>query len=142
MKKLTIRIPITPKAWQRPKTRVVGKFVKHYSPAQTQNYEKEIAQFFKAYAKDVFFEREEPICVNIVFGMPIPVSTPKSKKDKMLEGILQHTKRPDLDNLLKAVLDALNGVAWEDDSQIVRISAMKEYSEKPYIYIYMHEYID
>ena len=74
--------------------------------------------------------------------MPIPKSTPKSRKAAMLEKIIQHTKKPDLDNLQKAVLDALNGTAWEDDSQIVRITAEKKYTDDPYVYLYMNEYTE
>lgn len=44
------------------------------------------------------------------------------------QGWLRCTVRPDLDNLVKLVLDALNGVAYADDSQIVRIHAFKKYS--------------
>lgn len=74
--------------------------------------------------------------------MPIPKSTPKSRKEAMFEGIIKHTKRPDVDNMAKAVLDALNGIAWEDDSQIARLSITKEYAKEPYVYFYMHEYTD
>lgn len=38
-----------------------------------------------------------------------------------------HTKKPDVDNCVKAVLDAMNGIVWIDDAQIVSLLARKEY---------------
>ena len=49
----------------------------------------------------------------------------------MLLGIKRPTKKPDIDNAIKAIADALNGVAYYDDSQIVYIEATKHYAEKP-----------
>ena len=42
-----------------------------------------------------------------------------------------HTKKPDVDNCIKFVLDCLNGLAWKDDCQIVAVSGQKEYSGAP-----------
>ena len=53
---------------------------------------------------------------------------PAKKKAAALLG--NHTSRPDLDNLLKAVLDALNGVAFLDDSQITEVRAVKSWWER------------
>ena len=142
MKKLTITIPITPTPWQRPKTRVVKGWVQHYEPAKTKNYEKAIADYYKQSSRGFKFDKDQAVIVNMVFGMPIPKSAPKVKQVNMCKGNIRHTKRPDVDNLVKAVLDALNGVAWEDDSQIVRLSASKEYSSEPYVYLYIHESVD
>jgi Holliday junction resolvase RusA-like endonuclease len=60
----------------------------------------------------------------------------------MQNGAIKHIKKPDTDNLLKAVLDGLNGIAWADDSQVIRVSASKEYSTEPYVYLYIHESVD
>ena len=62
--------------------------------------------------------------------MPVPCSLSKPKKKALLAGFY-HLKRPDVDNLLKLVCDALNGVAWKDDSDIASIFAVKGYSEHP-----------
>lgn len=142
MKKINITIPITPVAWQRPKTSIVNGWVHHYSPAKTRQYEEAIAEYYKQSTRRFKFDKEQAVCVNLVFGMPIPKSIPKSRKEAMKEGVIRHIKRPDVDNLAKSVLDALNGVAWEDDSQIVRLSTSKEYSTEPYVYIYIHESVD
>ena len=49
----------------------------------------------------------------------------------MLNGEMLPAKQPDIDNIMKIVLDALNGVAYHDDSQICKVNFMKMYSENP-----------
>lgn len=139
MKSLTIWFPIEPFPKQRPN---FSKFGNAYTPEKTRKYEKKIADYFREQPQSFKFEKDIPVAVNLVFGMPIPKSAPKSQKAAMIEGIIKHTKRGDVDNLAKAVLDSLNGLAWEDDSQIVRLSITKEYAREPYVYFYMHEYTD
>ena len=62
-------------------------------------------------------------------------SASKNKKEKMLAGIIRPTKKPDMDNCLKAIADALNDVAYKDDTQIVDCQVRKFYSEKPRVVI-------
>lgn len=57
----------------------------------------------------------------------------------MLNGELMPAKKPDIDNIAKAVLDALNSVAYRDDIQIVELQIRKQYSEKPRLEICMEE---
>ncbi len=61
-----------------------------------------------------------PVSLHIVFYLPMPKSLPKR--------VHWHVKKPDCDKLLRAAIDALTGIIFTDDSQIVRISAMKEYT--------------
>lgn len=68
------------------------------------------------------------ICVDCVFYEPIPKSWSKKKRQLAMDGKLSFMSRPDLDNLVKLVLDALNEVAYLDDSQITGLSAQKIYS--------------
>lgn len=68
------------------------------------------------------------VLVDCVFYAPVPKSWPKAKRQQALEGKLAYTSRPDIDNLVKLVLDALNGVAYTDDAQIVKLRAKKLYS--------------
>ena len=50
--------------------------------------------------------------------MPIPKSTPKKLMRSMVNGVIAHTKKPDIDNLCKFVMDSLSGLLWQDDNQI------------------------
>lgn len=60
-----------------------------------------------------------------------PKSMSRKRQYQALMGEVRPTTKPDLDNLLKSVKDALNGVAYVDDSQIVTITAEKAYGEQP-----------
>ena len=57
----------------------------------------------------------------------MPESWPKSKKAKALAGIITPTVKPDADNLAKSVCDSLNGVAWADDKQVIKLHVIKAY---------------
>lgn len=73
--------------------------------------------------------------VEILFEMPYPAS--KLKKGSTAIDTQPHTKKPDIDNLVKFVLDACNGILWEDDKKIVAINAKKIYSLEPKTKIYI-----
>lgn len=74
---------------------------------------------------------EIPLALNLVFYMPIPSSFSGIKKRQMNNGVIAHSKKPDLDNLAKFVLDCLNGILFKDDSQICEIRMRKIYSNNP-----------
>jgi Holliday junction resolvase RusA-like endonuclease len=64
--------------------------------------------------------------------MPIPSSAPKNERGAMLGEYVPHIKKPDLDNMLKNILDAMTRLGfWCDDSQVARIVAEKRYSACP-----------
>lgn len=136
MKRFNMTVPITPVPKARPRFTRAGRT---YTPKKTADYEKAIAAVWRQVTKNFKYDPEQPLYVNLVFGLPIAKSTPKGKAEQMAQGIIRHTKKPDADNLAKAVMDALNGVAWEDDSQVVRVSIFKEYAKEPYVYIYIHD---
>lgn len=62
-----------------------------------------------------------------LFVYAIPVSWPKYKQQMALEGRVWKTSRPDGDNMIKLIMDALNGIVWTDDAQVVRWSGAKRY---------------
>jgi len=66
------------------------------------------------------FPRGTAVHLGVVFVLPRPVSLPKK--------VTTHTKKPDLDKLARAVKDALTGVVWSDDSQVVSMALTKRYA--------------
>ena len=72
---------------------------------------------------------EGPVEIEVVATFEPATSWPKKKIAKALAGELEHTSRPDVDNLLK-IVDGLNGRAWLDDSQIIRATVTKRYGDK------------
>lgn len=69
-----------------------------------------------------------PIRMDIDFFMPIPKSWPKYKQIDATEQTIKPISKPDVDNLVKLVKDALNKIVYADDSQIVAVNAAKHYT--------------
>ncbi len=78
-----------------------------------------------------FEKLTEPLKATLVFSLPIPKSTSKKNREAMLAHKIVPTKKPDIDNLVKFILDCANGVLFEDDKQIVELVASKRYSDAP-----------
>lgn len=123
-KKIIIKTPPVPQG--RPRFASRGKFTVAFDP----NKDKKNWARLQA-AQQIENPIEDPLKVEITFYMTIPKSTSKKKKKQMLNYEIAHTKKPDIDNLLKFILDALNTVAFRDDSQIWSVIAEKVYSEDP-----------
>lgn len=77
--------------------------------------------------------------VEIDAYFPIPLSTSKKRKALMMDGLIRPAKRPDCDNIAKAVLDALNSVAYNDDKQIIEMVVRKWYSDVPRTIVMIEE---
>ena len=106
-----------------------------YTPPTTKKYEAEILTAYRAAAAKVGW-KEPPsgyASMSLTVGYKIPKSASKAKRGKMLEQEILPDKKPDLDNVIKVVLDALNGVAYKDDKQVVMIHAQKYYTDNPHI---------
>lgn len=102
--------------------------VRTYTPKETEINEARIGYVFKDAAKDFFAEAGEPVEIEIAAYFSIPASASKKKKDQMAAGAILPTKKPDWDNIGKIVTDALNGIAWHDDAQIVKAEVRKLYT--------------
>lgn len=130
-------IPGKPHGKGRPRASSRGGFVRMYTPATTQAYETQIERIARQ-AMDDCAVLGTPISLRVVAFHEIPVSWSKRKQQQALDGEIIPGK-PDLDNVAKAVLDALNGVVYEDDKQVVRLVAEKRYSLDPRVEVYVHE---
>ena len=110
-----------------------------YTPNSTKDYENLIKQYFQIkYPRYVPFENRVSVEIKAYFKVPKTVT----KKDKILieEGKLSPTKKPDIDNVVKIVLDALNKMAFKDDNQITKLQVEKLYGEEEKICIKIEEY--
>lgn len=105
-----------------------------YTADTTVIYEAKIAEAYKAgmikkdrdEALEVY--HEGPVRVSIIAAFKIPEGYSKAKKRSCIVGETRPTKKPDADNIAKAVLDGLNGVAYKDDTQVVELAVSKVWS--------------
>lgn len=110
-----------------------------YTPTKTKNYEYLVRQIF-CFKYPHFEPFENRVTVKITAYFEIPKSTSKKKEEEMLENIISPTKKPDIDNIVKIVLDALNKFAYKDDSQITKLEVEKKYSKTPKTIVEIQEY--
>lgn len=130
-----------PVAKQRPRTvrnkKRNGKIAVHtYTPSKTKNQEEKIALVYKLIYGGFKFDKNVPLMMSCKFYFKIPGTMDgkyvnKSMKEKMISGEIRPTKKKDVDNLIKTVADGANGVIYEDDSQIVEMTASKYWSYEP-----------
>lgn len=120
-----------PRGKGRPRFATRGKYAKAYTPHDTVLYENLVRTEFKQQCGDVFFDREIPLRMEVAAYLTIPSSASKKKKADMASGKLRPLKKVDSSNILKAVEDALNTVAYHDDVQIVETVVNRWYGEIP-----------
>ena len=129
---MKIIIPGIPIAKGRPR---VGKFGT-YTPTKTVNYENLVQFCYMDQAEGV--KLAGPVRMEIQLLFPIPKSYSKKQVELIKAQGMVHTKKPDISNCLKSIEDALNGLAYDDDSQIVEIMAWKWYTlEDPRAEVYI-----
>ena len=121
----------------RPKAVRFGNQVRMYTPKKTSEYETDIA-FKAAQIMGDTKPVETPVSVGVLAYYPIPASWSKKRQQAAIDGI-EIPGKPDLDNVLKAVLDALNGVVYVDDKQVVRLTGGKAYSSYPRLVVWVTE---
>lgn len=110
-----------------------------YTPAKTKEYEELVKQYFiiKYRSRNLL---EGRLKVTIVAYIGIPKNTSKKDREEMLLNNISPTKKPDIDNIIKVILDALNQMAFKDDNQITKIEVEKVYSEEEKVYVKIEEY--
>ena len=82
---------------------------------------------------------EKPLIAFVEVYYSIPKSTPKKNILPMLKGEIRPCKKPDVDNIIKVVFDALNGIAYKDDTQIFEVHAVKRYGETARVEVELFE---
>lgn len=138
--KYTFTIQGTPIPQHRPRFTTIGGYGRAYSAKSDVEFRKIIqSAFFKA--KERFavthgsspfpFHKDTPLDVELVFFLPIPDSYSQKKRELALNREFPHVKKPDVDNLIKGIFDGLKGHAWNDDSQVMSVTAEKFFHTHP-----------
>ena len=103
-----------------------------YDPQRSRNYKQLVRFWVTQHLKkiDDWKPFENALCVDLTFYMGIPSSWSKKKRIQAIQGQIRPTSKRlgDLDNIVKAILDANNGLLWVDDCIITDISARKRYT--------------
>jgi Holliday junction resolvase RusA-like endonuclease len=131
-------VPGTPVAKGRPRSFVRGGHVGHYTPEKTVRYESLVAHE-AAVAMGTASPVEGAVRLCVMAYFPIPASWSKKRQKAAMDGFEHVAKKPDIDNVVKAVKDGMNGVAWRDDCQVVSLVANKEYSDRPRVEVTFEE---
>lgn len=127
---LTFIVPGQPVAKGRPKFSRQGGFVRAYTPEKTVAYET-LVKLAAGEAMAGHPPMRGALSLMLRLYVQIPKSTTKRDRERIAVGEFLPTKKPDLDNVLKAIADAMNGIVYDDDAQIVTVTVVKQYSETP-----------
>lgn len=134
---VSFTIPGPPKGKQRPRVVRKGKYTRTYTPKQTVEYEKMVQACYEEQVGRAVLSI--PIRAIMVFYFPIPKSESKKRRELLSCEQTFHMKKPDIDNCIKIVTDALNGIAYKDDSAISEVIASKVYGKNPRVEVILEE---
>ena len=126
-----------PVAQGRPRATTINGKARVYDPRKSRDYKNYIRMEAAKEAPQQLIEN--PVVLHLSLYRSIPKSFSKKKTELAEQGKIRPTTKPDASNYLKLVEDALNGVIWKDDAQIVRVLVDKYYSSKPRIEIEIEE---
>ena len=107
-----------------------------YTPENTVLYENFIKICYRQKSRNY---TEKPLHISIVANFEPTKSASKVQRQAMLSGLIKPTKKPDIDNIAKVVLDALNGIAYKDDTQVIRLELIKRYSDRAEVSVHIQE---
>lgn len=135
---LSFEIPGQPIGQGRPKFSTINGHARAYDPEKSCNYKAYVRMLATQAMKDSGFTMiEGPCALSINAYFEIPKSKSKKFREAALMELEYPTKKPDADNIIKVIQDALNGLVYKDDAYIVRLACQKFYSDNPKIAVFV-----
>lgn len=116
-----------PQGKARPKAYRRGDKVGFYEPNKTKAYEEKIGWAYRFAGGKML---TKPVSIYVTAAFEIPKSFNKAQREQAQRGEILPQVKPDADNILKAVLDGLNGIAYSDDKNVYSVSCKKYYTTK------------
>ncbi|KUZ78284.1 RusA family crossover junction endodeoxyribonuclease [Burkholderia ubonensis] len=123
-------VPGKPVAKGRPRFSRQGGHVRTHTPEKTERYENLVKMAARAAMRDAQ-PYEGPVRLIVNIGLPIPTSWSQKRQNAAAAGEIGATKKPDADNVVKALKDGMNGVVYADDGQVVDLWISKRYARVP-----------
>lgn len=134
---MQMTIPIEPVGQLRPRATRYGRGIRFYDPKKVAKFKKDVGEYVigEMNARNLKRFNGKPLKVILKIFRPIQQSISNRERSKRLSHVHRPQVKSDLDNYIKSILDALNGIIWDDDRNIVSIVADKYYAEDPRIEI-------
>ncbi|WP_041848247.1 RusA family crossover junction endodeoxyribonuclease [Caldibacillus thermoamylovorans] len=129
-----------PIAQGRPRATTINGHVRMYDPKKSRDYKNYIRLAASEHKPEKLLEG--PLSMKVKIYRPSLKSFSKKKAEMAEKGKLRPVTKPDTDNYVKAIKDALKSVIWKDDSQVVELHASKYYSQNPRIEIEIKELLE
>ena len=130
MTTIAFTVPGHPKGKGRPRAfKLPNGQIRTYTPDATAKAEESFIALAAPYAPA--HPLTGPLALSLTAVFAIPKSYTRKKREEIAAGTRRPTGKPDLDNLTKLVLDAMNGVFYIDDQQVVDMTVSKVYGEAP-----------
>lgn len=121
----------------RPRATTINGYVRMYDPQKSRDYKQYVRLVAVEHKPPKPLEGEIELVIDVY--RPIPKSMSKRKRQLALKGKIRPTTKPDIDNYVKAIKDALSGIIWKDDKQVVSLTVRKWYSDMPRVEIDIEE---
>ncbi len=131
--KVVFTIDGEPRGKGRPRFSSMNGKSRAITPEQTVIYENLVKMMYRYTCGSFSFGEGVQLDLRIFAYYGIPKSASKAKRADMIAGKIRPKKKPDMDNIVKIIADALNGIAYHDDAQIVDTMVRKFYSEQPHV---------
>ena len=126
---ITFTIPGVPVGKGRPRFARRGNFVATYTPEKTASYEN-LVKLAAKQAMNGANPFQSAVSAEIMLRVTPPASWSQKKRTAAFSGEIRPTSKPDIDNCCKGIFDAMNGIVFLDDKQVVELCARKEYASQ------------
>ena len=125
---------------RRPKFSTVHGYAQAIKPKEDVIYENLVKLSFQQAKPSDYNLFDQAVTMTILAYFAIPKSFSKKKQNEAIEGRISPLTKPDADNIAKIICDALNDIAYKDDTQIVELTIIKKYASEPKVKITLCEY--
>ena len=125
---------------RRPKFSTVHGYAQAIKPKEDVIYENLVKLSFQQAKPSDYNLFDKAVKMTILACFAIPKSFSKKKQKEALEGTIRPLIKPDADNIAKIICDALNDIAYKDDTQIIELTITKQYASEPKVKITLVEY--